>query len=366
MQQSSRTDTVIVGAGIAGLSLAYALRRRGLTCRVFDAGMAGHGATWAAAGMLAPVHELEYQELELLHAGRKALLIYESWADALPDFGYDRCGSLEIALTPDDRPLLRRHFDFQRKEGLPARWIEGDELREVMPALAPSVCAGIHAPEDHQVDQRRLVEVLLQTLAASAGFSLHENEAVVNWRETRDGVEALTAFGAYPARRLILAAGVGHDAGWVAGMRVVPVRGQMVSVEPTDPPALTFPLRIRNRQYGNAYIVPKRDRWILGSTSEEMGYDKRPTAGGLLDVLNKSYAALPLLYDQPVLEVWSGLRPATASRRPVVDRLADAPVWVFNGLYRHGILLGPWLAEQLADWITEGRRPVDLEPFGFR
>lgn len=366
MQQSSRTDAAIVGAGIAGLSLAYALMRRGLTCRIFDAAQAGHGATWAAAGMLAPVHELEYQELELLHAGLKALMTYESWAAALPDFGFERCGSLEIALTPDDRPLLRRHFDFQRKEKLPARWIEGSELREMMPALAPNVSAGIHAPQDHQVDQRRLVEVLLQTLAASATISLHEYEAVVSWRESRDGVEVLTALGAYQARRLILAAGVGHNAAWAADLRIAPVRGQMVSVEPTAPPVLAFPLRIRNRQYGNAYIVPKRDRWILGSTSEEMGFDKRPTAGGLLDVLNKAYAALPLLYDQPVLDVWSGLRPATASRRPVVDRLADAPVWVFNGLYRHGILLGPWLAEQLADWITESRRPVDLKPFGYR
>jgi glycine oxidase len=147
------------------------------------------------------------------------------------------------------------------------------------------------------------------------------------------------------------------------GPAIVPVRGQMVALEPTTPPLIDVPVRIRNRQYGNAYIVPKADRWILGSTSEEMGYDARPTAGGLLDILNKCYAAVPALYDQPVLEVWAGLRPATASRRPVVDALEADRVWVFNGLYRHGILLAPWLAEQLADWIAGGRRPEGVEPF---
>jgi glycine oxidase len=94
-----------------------------------------------------------------------------------------------------------------------------------------------------------------------------------------------------------------------------------------------------------------------------MGYDRRPTAGGLLDILNKCYAALPALYDQPVLEVWAGLRPATAQRRPVVGLAVPPSVWVFNGLYRHGILLAPWLAEQLADWLVTGRHPDSLRPF---
>ena len=324
----------------------------------------GRGASWAAAGMLAPVHELEFQELELLHAGREALLTYEKWAEELPDFGYQACGALEIALTRNDIPMLKRLYDFQQDHQLPVQWLEGSELRNKLPELAHNIRAGIWAPEDRQIDPRKLIQALLEALAVSDLVSLLPHEKQIRWQKQNDqSWHVRTERSEYTCKRLVFCTGVGHNVLFPdSPLRIQPVRGQMVSVLPPVGVDLPFPLRIRNRQYGNAYVVPKNDRWILGSTSEEKGFDSRPTAGGLLDILNKTYAALPLIYEQPVLEVWAGLRPAAPHRRPVVAEV-EKNLWLFNGLYRHGILLGPYVAEGLAEWIRKGKLPDKLLPF---
>ena len=70
------SETIVVGAGIIGLSLAYELLRRGRRVTVLERDRPGHGSTWAAGGMLAPVAEAEVDEPEVIGLGLESLERY--------------------------------------------------------------------------------------------------------------------------------------------------------------------------------------------------------------------------------------------------------------------------------------------------
>lgn len=363
---------VIVGGGMAGLCTAYSLLRQGYKPTVLDAGALDAdtgwaGASWAAAGMLAPIHELEPTELPLLAAGQASLALHHQWATNLLAAGHDvhlrTEGTLEVALTRDDQAWLHRHYQQQQQLGLAVQWVEGRALQQLEPALSPQLPAGIYAPNDVQVDHRRLLPALAAACKAAGAKLLHYTEAK-GWEmnggkilvQVRTGDERHTL----AADQLVIATGAA-PVPWPQPEAVKPVRGQMVALDPAGF-GLQRVVRIRSRTYGNAYIVPKADRIVLGSTSEEMGHDARLTAGGLLDILRKGYAAVPGLYDLPVLATWAGLRPATASRQPHLTETAPG-IWHLNGLYRHGILLGPLLGTAAAAVLTGQSVPTAAQPF---
>jgi glycine oxidase len=347
----------VVGAGIAGLFTAWQLARRGVPVTLFDQHEPGQGCTRRAAGMLAPINELEFQELELLHAGIASRGLYDDVEAQLGDIGMVRSGTLEVGLTQDDQAWLRRLFEFQQAQGLPVEWIKGDELRDREPYLSAQIRNAIWSPQDVQVDHLLLVKRLVEDLA-KRGVELRFNTPVA--MVMPNGV-ASTPAGEERFAAVVLCTGVA--VGQKIPFRVYPVRGEMVSLAPPFGEFLKHTVRIRNKVLGAAYVVPKAGRILVGSTSEEKGFEQVNTAGGVMDILRKAYAAVPGLYELPLIETWAGLRPSTLNRMPVVDREGDTKVYHVNGLFRHGILLGPLLGLAAAELILTGRRMPEIESF---
>lgn len=353
----------IVGGGIAGLFTAWFLSRAGEEVILFDKGECGHGCSWDAAGMLAPVNELEFQELELLRAGVASRQLYLEIEKELGDIGLVKSGTLEVGLTADDESYLKRLYAFQKEQGLPVEWLTGEALRQRESFLSRKLPCGIWSPEDIQVDNRKLVEKLAKENLAM-GVSIHDNELVesAHFNEIKK-VVASTGKGDYDVDALVVATGTGTIPGLKSPFKVYPVRGEMLALEAPEFPFLEKTVRIRNKVFGNAYVVPKEGRILCGSTSEEQGSDPVNTAGGLLDILRKCYAAVPGIYELSVVETWAGLRPSTLSRQPVLDREKDRPIYHLNGLYRHGILLGPLLGKAMAQLIVKGDRMPEVDGF---
>src|SRR5438132_10756607 len=117
---------IIVGGGIIGLSIGWELLRAGAEkVEIFDAGEAARsGATWVAAGMLAPRAEANFEEVGIYHAGVASLNLFPDFlrelerdAHSVPKL--DRCGSLMIATNADDRRDLDRQFEFRKRIGCP-------------------------------------------------------------------------------------------------------------------------------------------------------------------------------------------------------------------------------------------------------
>jgi glycine oxidase len=354
----------VIGGGIAGLFACLELAEAGERVLLLERGTLGCGATRAAAGLLAPVHELEATETELVAAGFASQRMHYAWAERQGwNVGLRREGALEVALTQADLPYVRRRYEQLLAHGLNVAWLNAAELHALEPGLATSVPGGIFTPDDAQLDNRALVDALA-TSCRAAGAEIREGCEVHEVH--RDGEELIltTTTGPISAKSVVVATGASPAIAGFAAEVVTPVRGQMLSLSPPEGGLIAHPIRIQSRTYGYGYLVPKADRIVVGSTAEEMGYDSQLTAGGLMDILRRAYAAVPGIYELSIQEVWTGFRPATASRLPVVRRHPEWPlVWV-NGLYRHGILMGPLMAHAAVCLLQSKPQPEEVQALG--
>ncbi len=354
-------EYLIVGGGAAGLGVAYQLAMRGKRPLLLEAHTVGSGAMTASAGMLSPAYEAEFQELPLLRAMVESRRRYPEWAAALGDIGYHPSGTYELALTPEDVPYVQRRVEFERQQGLSVEWLTGPELRRRLPHLSPRIPAGSYAPDEGHVSPDLLRDRLAEAIQAHGG-TLYEHTPVHRIEPLGSHFRVETPAATYEADTLIVCTGISAE-GLELPFKVYPVRGQMVAIEAPSPDWLPAPVRYFNRTTGYGYAVPKRGYILLGGTSEEKGLDPSLTVGGVLDILRRAYFAFPDLYEQRILRFWAGLRPATASRTPLLYQAPGQRLYYINGLYRNGILLLPLISEGVAQWLLEGELPEVLHPF---
>ncbi len=373
--RGSKQRVVIIGGGIIGLGIGWQLAKSGCSVTICERDRAGRAASWAAAGMLAPVAEVHFEERELLELGSASLRLYPGWvreleADSQMRVGYRREGTLIVGVDRDDAGLLQHFYDSQRLLGLKAEWLGGAEAREIEPLLSPQISAAISCPDDHQVDNRLMVEALIDAFR-KAGGALCEN-APVQRIDAQNGkaTGVWTNDGLHEADVIVLAAGC-----WSADIEglpdpialpVRPVKGQMLALRMESGITPQKVIRTPRAKYNtNAYLVPKADgRLIVGATSEEMGFDTQLTAGGLFELLRSAWEAVPGVYDLPVLETWAGLRPGCRDNAPILGRTCVDNLIMATGHYRNGILLTPVTAREISALILTGQPSEIIAPFG--
>ncbi len=350
--KSDRTgtpDVVIVGGGIAGLACARALARDGASVRVYEMAT-GRGASWAAAGMLSPWAEAE-APAEALASRERAHEIYPAWikdieeeSDRRVDFA--RCGSIAVSLPGEPTAADRLRPILGRAPG--AALLDRKQARVEAPILGP----GIHdeavlLPEEAMVEPRGLMEALTR-ICRLRGIEMREepvSEILV--REGR-AIGVRSASGAQPAGAVVDAAGAWASA-FLAGEEVRPIRGQILSLMPSREA-----MRIRRIiQAGRCYIVPRGDGSIvLGSTSEDAGFHPAVTVAGVRGLIEAATAIAPGLANWTIAGCWAGLRPFREGGPLVAPDPDRSGLYHAVGLYRHGILLAPWVAERLLQEIA--------------
>ena len=351
-------DLIIVGGGIVGLTILREAIHQKLKTLLIDAQQVGKNTSYAAAGMLAPINELEHGEEILLFAGLQSVPLYIEIEKDLGDIGLDRKGTLEIALTAHDAQYLKREFLYRKKLGLNVQWLEKNELLEKESFLSSNICGGIFSDSEWQIDNRLLLQKL-QHYALQNGAEIIENQAVINWNSRSSYLTVYSSEYSWDAQNIVFCMGYSPMEMFPLPYVVYPVKGQMLSVK-KNPSLLHLEhvIRFKTRTLGNGYIVPKKDRIILGATNEEMGNHRAITAGGMMDILRKCYAAVPAIYDLEILETWSGLRPATHDRRPFLLKAHHKNVYYLNGFYRNGFCLAPIFAQNFIKLLLN----QDLDP----
>ena len=371
LRNSANCDVAVVGGGVIGLAAGWRAAQQGLRTIVLERESPGRGATWAAAGMLAPVNEATFGEEEVVSLNLASARRYPEFVEELEEasgipIGYRPCGTLAVALDRDHAEALRRLHAFQVSLGLDAEWLQGRECRRLEPALAPGVLAGIRSTIDHQVEPRALTAAL-EVALTRAGGDLRSETAVSRLRVEDgrvSGVELDTG-------ELVRAAGVVVAAGWQSGdlgglpewarIPVRPVKGQVIRLE-ADPRA---PLASRVVRTPEVYVVPRASgEIVVGATIEELGADTRVTAGGVFELLRAAYEALPGIAELALAETAAGLRPAAPDNAPVVGKGAlDGLIWA-TAHWRSGILQAPLTADAVAELLATGTIGGALEPFG--
>ncbi|HEX4655757.1 MAG TPA: FAD-dependent oxidoreductase, partial [Mycobacteriales bacterium] len=112
------------------------------------------------------------------------------------------------------------------------------------------------------------------------------------------------------------------------------------------------------------YLVPRDDgRLVIGASSEEAGFDLRPRAGVVHDLLRDAQALVPAVAELELLEVRTGLRPGTPDNAPLLGRVGIDGLVVATGHHRNGVLLTPVTADGIADVLVGGTQPSTWAPF---
>lgn len=364
---NSAPPVLIVGAGVIGLSIGWTLARDGFSVELFDRGAPGRRASWKAGGMLAPDAELQFGEPELYRLNRESLRRWPDFVDALEDetgidLGFRTEGTMTVAPDEDSAAAMERVYRFQTKVGADVERLGGAEARDQEPFLAPYMAGAVYT-EDAQVNNRALVRALQKGILARGGV-IHADMPVASVDPDPQRPAITTANGRrHDGQTVVVAAGAWSRQ--IDGIEeqfrppVRPVKGQIIEMEMTP----TFDLRHVVRG-PDAYLVPKSDgRLLVGATSEERGFETDVTGEGLYSLLEGAVELVPGIRDLTVTDVGAGLRPGSRDNAPILGP-AGVPGTIYaTGHYRHGILLTPVTAQEIAHLVQTGTVSEWLEPF---
>jgi glycine oxidase len=333
---------IVVGGGVIGCAVAERLTRDRHQVLVLERDRLGAQASGAAAGLLAPGDIGSGPEGE---NGRRSLALFEELVPRLERTGI----SVEFRRGESIRPALSAS-EARRLQQQGGRWVDAAEARRLEPGLQARV-RGATITEEAQITPPRFVEALART-AVAGGAEVREGSPVGQILTRGGRVHGVaTADGTVEADWVVLAAGpwspsLASPLGIALDIR--PSRGQLVTLRPRRA-ALS-----RMLEWQSSYLVPKPDGTIIaGSTEEEAGFDARPTAQGVAQLLTFAETAIPELGSAAVERVWAALRPRTPDDRAVVGAIAEVPgLVVAGGHNRNGILLAPLTAVQVAELVA--------------
>ena len=323
--KSSRGDSpvTIIGAGIAGAWQALLFAQAGHDVTLHEQGDAGlmlSTSHWAG-GMLAPWCESEAAEPVISRLGLRSL---DLWRQHLPDTPFN--GSLVVAHARD-------RSDFERFARLTSghRRLDAAALAAIEPSLEGRFRDALFFPGEGHVEPRRVLPKLHEKIVAAGGRIRFNSEVQAG---AFDGLvidcRGLAARDAQPELR--------------------GVKGEMILIE-TDEVQLARPVRLMHPRWP-LYVIPRGNNlFMLGATSLECE-DDRVSVRSALELLSAAYAVHPAFAEARIVEFGAGLRPAFPDHLPRIaidgDRIG------VNGLYRHGFLIAPALAELTLGYVERG------------
>ena len=350
-------SVVIAGAGIIGLSTAWRLLNRGWDVTVLDANPVS-GASYAAAGMLAPVSEVVWDQPTLYPLMLESGRMYADFAaqiaqDSGMDTGYVANGTYVCAGDSADRQALTDLLALQHELGMEIERVPASAARRAEPALGPGVVGAVDIPGDHQVDPRKLCAALLHVLGDRV---IRDNSAQVHFDGGRAAGLAGESGTVYPAAEVVLATGMGiHQIAGLPPELEVPVRPVYGEVLRLNVPKRLQPLvtkTIRAVVHGYpVYVVPRPDgSVVLGATSRE---DELTgvSAEGVHQLLRDAHRVVPGILECEITEMTARARPGSPDDVPLIGTIAPG-LTLSNGFFRHGILLAAIGSLITADIVT--------------
>ena len=353
-RRAAAADVLVVGDGIIGLSSALAVARGGGTSCVVGYRAPG-SASPASAGLLAPsIGEPDAVVRQTMIAARDRYPEFLAWLAERTgiDVPLNRRGIIEVARSASEAEALAR----APMES--ATLLEPGVLRSLEPALAPVRSAVLHA-NDGFVDNVRLLEAMREAVRCEWAVDDLEGRAARVEREQGTWRLHMEDGRRYEAATLVVAAGAWSPlvVGVPRPLHVEPVRGQMVK--------LRGALLQHAIASHDAYVVPRGDYTLVGSTLERVGFNFSTTKSAIERLRAAATALVPQLANVPVVDSWAGLRPMTPDGWPIIGRDPAVPSVVYAcGHGKNGILLAPLTGECVAA-IAAGSEPsVDLRPFG--
>lgn len=327
------TDQItVLGAGVTGLCIATELLQRGIVPTVIDRQLepGPKSCSWWAGGMLAPFCEAESADEAVVRFGKKAAHWWQTYTGLV-----ENNGSLVLALDRDQSDLQRFAKRTQAYDV-----IAGDTIAELEPDLAKRFSRGLFYQQEAHLPPRAALHAL-KTKLIQGGVTFICQNADPEVLASRSLVIDCRGIQAKPD---------------VNGLRSV--KGEMLILHCPDV-QLKRPIRLLHPRIP-LYIVPRGDGiYMLGATMLESSAKKHATVRSVLELLSSAYALNPAFGEAEILEIGVDSRPAFHDNLPRIRQ--QGQIITANGLYRHGFLLAPTLAQMVADYIHQGVKPEWFE-----
>jgi D-hydroxyproline dehydrogenase subunit beta len=357
----TRPDAVVVGAGVVGAAVARALVQEGMRVEVLEAAFAGSGAT--AAGM-GHVVVMDDSPAQLALTARSRALLLDA-AGALPaSCELDRCGTLWVAEDAEQLDAVHAKHALLAAHGVASEVLDGGALADAEPELRPGLAGALRVPDDLVVYPPTFAKWLLD---AESGPRLQVRYGV---RVTGFGARAaLTTAGRVEADVVINAAGA-RAAELTPELPIVPRKGHLVITD-RHPGFCTHQLvelgYLKSAHTMTAESVafnvqPRRTgQLLIGSSRELVGWDATVNHGLLRQMLSRALQFLPRLGMLSALRTWTGFRPATQDKLPLIGRWEPVDgLWIAAGHEGLGIATALGTAELLRDLVVG--RATSLDP----
>lgn len=335
------------------MTSAFRLAQAGWRVTLFDPSP-GTGATWAAAGMIAPSAEIAPGEEENYRLQLGAL---SAWRGISRDLGevasaqleLFETGTLLVGFDPSDRRLISQFEAVARSYGAAPRRIAREECEEMFDGVSPGIREGLYLSGDAWVDPDQVVTLLTRANEV-LGVNVVRHQ-VLTAISDGDSVEVTTAEGSWHGAAGILATGARPLPRGVAeevANVVRPVRGMTVRVQGLD--RSTRPM-LRAYVRGRAFYMVSRPGGycVLGASSEER-QDLLVEMGELQRLLRDALDVVPSLESAAIVETRQGLRPASKDLAPFFEVVDGRWAWS-SGHYRHGVTLAPLAANEALSFV---------------
>ena len=349
------SDFLIIGAGVIGLSSAIALIQRGAKVTVLERGLTGRESSWAGGGILLPLCPWDYPD-EVTRLTARGAALFPAWAQELYattgiDPEYEVSGMLVL-------PPLRTEIAQQ--------WCDSHEfplqLVNVVDFLPNLQSDALYMPKVAQARNPRLMRALRARVEMLGGQIIEQCEVQDILSGNGRVCSLATSAGVFNSQNFIVTAGAWskHVLGRHAlHIDIKPMRGQMLLFKFNEPP-----LRYIVLQDG-MYLIPRRDGHLLvGSTLEDVGFDKNITQEAQDSLRQRAEAILPQLREKPLVQHWAGLRPASPGNIPTIGRHPQLEnLYLHSGHYRYGLTMATASVEILLNEIMNAPQQIDVSPY---
>jgi len=364
---TATADAVIIGAGITGCAMAHELAVRGMRdVVVFERNQIGRGSTGDAAGGIRQQFSTETN----IKLATYSVRIWENFQELFgEDITLRQQGYLFLLRNPADEPVFRANLALQQSLGVPSRWVDPDEIRELNPGLVlDGIYGGTFCPEDGWCDPYQAT-VGYARAAQRLGVSIREECPVTGIAVENDKVTGVsTPEGDVLAPVVVMCTGAQtRQVSQLAGLDlpIDPFRRMCWITEPFDNLPSTLPMTIDFST--GLWVHSESGGFLFGMADRSEGstFDKTVDEEWMGVTIEALVEMIPAFEDASILNGWAGFYEISPDDNPMLGFLGEVEgLAVAAGFSGHGFMQGPAIGACMSELIIDGKsKTVDISDF---
>lgn len=362
MTPTREVDTLVIGAGVVGMSVAYGLARAGERVCVLDQGDDAYRAARGNFGLVwvqgKGLGNPAYARWSIGAARQWPAFASELAQASGVDVALSQIGGLNMGLDEAELAAGAAALEAIRQQldgDYPYEVLDPDALRKLCPLVGPDVVGALFCPLDGHVSPLLLLRALVQSYQSLGGVlrTGAQAEQIVHaggqFRVHAGGID-------HVGGKLVLAAGLGNRAlAPAVGLAapVAPNRGQVLVSERLQP-FLRHPT-LHVRQTGEGVVQ-------IGDSKEDVGLDDGTTLAQLGRIAARAVRYFPLLASVNIVRTWGALRVMSPDGLPIYQASTQCP-GAFVVSCHSGVTLAAQHAGNLVAWIRGGIAPREIAAF---